>query len=124
MATVFDVKILLTVFKDATTYLTKYTDKKRENVIQAHKALNSAFIKTYDYLRNKKGEYITNTDLADIWNEASAAVMKIDKNLGNTLYYKSRFWLDPQSFFDLKKEDEIIELDDIIEEMEMIRMRL
>ena len=124
MATIFDVRMLWMVFKDTFTYLTGEADKKKEDVIQAHKVLNSAFIQTYDYLRNKKGEYVTNTDLAEIWNEASAAVMKIDENLGNTLYYKSRFWLDPQSFFDLKKEDEIIELNQIIEEMEMIRMKL
>jgi hypothetical protein len=118
MATAFDVKMLWNAFKDTFSYVTGQADKKKENVIQAHKTLNSAFIQTYDYLRNKKGQYITNTDLAEIWNEASAAVMKVDESLGNMLYYKSRFWLDPQSFFDLKKEDEIIE------EMEMLRMQL
>jgi hypothetical protein len=124
MATAFDVKMLWNAFKDTFSYVTGQADKKKENVIQAHKTLNSAFIQTYDYLRNKKGQYITNTDLAEIWNEASAAVMKVDESLGNMLYYKSRFWLDPQSFFDLKKEDEIIELNQIIEEMEMLRMQL
>ena len=48
MATAFDIKILWTVFKDITTFLNGQADKKKGNVIQGHKAINTAFIKTYD----------------------------------------------------------------------------
>jgi hypothetical protein len=34
MATIFDIKILWSVFKDITTFLTGHTSKKNENIIQ------------------------------------------------------------------------------------------
>jgi len=110
-------------FKDITTFLTGQADKKKGNVIESHKAINTAFIKTYDYLRNRNGEYVSNPELAEVWNQASAAIMKVDESLGNMLYHKSRFWLDPQLYINLNRESEIIELDQIVDEMEKLRMK-
>lgn len=124
MAGAFEIKILWTVGKDVLSYLSGRADNKKGNTIEAHKAINTAFIKTYDYLRNKKGEYVPNPELAEVWNNASAAVMKIDKDMGNTLYYKSRFWLDPDLYFNLNRAAEIIELNQVVEEMEKLRMKL
>lgn len=124
MATAFDIKILWTVFKDIGTFLTGQAEKKKINTIESHKAINTAFIKTYDYLRNRNGQYIPNPELAEVWNAASAAVMKVDDGLGNMLYYKSRFWLDPQLYINLNREDEIIELNQVVDEMEKLRMKL
>jgi len=124
MASAFDIKILWTVFKDIGTFLSGQADKKKGNTIEAHRAINTAFIKTYDFLRNRKGQYLPNTELAEVWNIASASVMKVDEGLGNMLYYKSRFWLDPQLYINLKREDEIIELNQVVDEMEKLRMKL
>ncbi len=124
MAAAFDIKILWSVFKEIGTFLTGQSDKKKDIVINAHKAINTAFIKTYDYLRNKNGDYVPNLELSEVWNQASAAVMKVDKDLGDLLYHKSRFWLDPQLYINLKKQYEIIELKQVIEEMEMLRIQL
>ena len=124
MAGAFDIKLLWSVGKDTLTFLSGKAEKKKENTIEAHKAINTAFIKTYDYLRNKNGEYVPNPELAEVWNAASAAVMKVDEGMGNTLYYKSRFWLDPELYFNLNRQDEIIELNQIVSEMEKLRMKL
>ncbi|MBW8326586.1 MAG: hypothetical protein K0M50_17610 [Prolixibacteraceae bacterium] len=119
-----DIIVFWTVVKDVHSFLSGRADNKKENTIEAHKAINTAFIKTYDYLRNKKGEYVPNPELAEVWNNASSAVMKIDKDMGTTLYYKSRFWLDPDLYFNLNRADEIIELNQVVSEMEKLRMKL
>ena len=97
---------------------------KTANIIEAHRATNAAFIATYDYLRNNNGAYVPMPALADVWNDASTAVMQVDKNLGNMLYSKSRFWLDPDLYINLGREEEIIELNQLVEEMEKLRMKL
>lgn len=117
----WDIKYLLSITKDTLTFLAGRAEKKREKAIDAHEALNKAFISTYDYLRNKNGEYVPNPKLAELWNEASAAVMKINQDLGNSLYYKSRFWLHPDIYMRLNREDEILSLNEIIDEMERMR---
>lgn len=124
MATAFDIKILWTAFKDVGTFLTGQADKKKDNVVNAHKSINTAFIKTYDYLRNRNGQYVPNTELAEIWNQASASVMRVDQGLGEMLYHKSRFWLDPQLYINLNRDSEIIELNQVVEEMERLRIKL
>jgi len=124
MATAFDIKMLWTLFKDIGTYLAGQADKKKDSVVNAHKAINTAFIKTYDYLRNRKGQYIPNTELAEVWNQASASVMRVDQGLGEMLYHKSRFWLDPQLYINLNRESEIIDLTQVVDEMERLRIKL
>ncbi len=124
MATVFNINILWSIAKDTFTYLNSKSDKGKTNIIEAHKATYSAFIKTYDYLKNKGGENVPNVELAEAWNQASAAVLKVDVPLGNMLYSKSRFWLDPDLYFNLGREDEVIELKQIVEEMEKLRLKL
>jgi hypothetical protein len=124
MAAAFDITILWSVVSDTLSFLTGRAEKKKENIIEAHRAINNAFIQTYDYLRNNNGQYIPKPELAEIWNEASAAVLKLDKVLGEMLYSKSRFWLDPDLYMNLNRQDEIIELDQVVEEMEKLRMKL
>jgi hypothetical protein len=124
MPTVFDIKILLTSFKEVVTFLLGQAEKNKANVINAHKSINTAYIKTYDYLRNRNGKYVPNTELAEVWNEASASVMQFHKGLGELLYHKSRFWLDPQLYININRESEIIELNQLIDEMERLRMKL
>lgn len=124
MAGSFDIKILWMVVKDIFTHLSGKASEKKTNIIEAHRATNAAFIATYDYLRNNNGAYVPMPALADVWNDASAAVMQVDKSLGNMLYSKSRFWLDPDLYINLGREDEVIELNQLVEEMEKLRMKL
>ena len=59
----FDLGTLLIVFKQIKEFITK----ESENTNKALELTNEAFIDTYDYLKNKKGEYKTNTMLAKKW---------------------------------------------------------
>lgn len=95
-----------------------------EKLVNAHHNLNNAFIQTYDYLKNNNGKYIPNKELAEVWNLASTSIILIDKNLGELLYHKSRFWLDPDLYFRLNRSSQIINLNRIIDEMEKIRLKI
>lgn len=50
--------------------------------------------------------------------------MKVNLELGEMLYQKSRFWLDPDLYFNLNRQSEIIELNHIVDEMERLRIQL
>lgn len=124
MAGAYNIGILVNLFKGAYEIVSGKAEKKNESRIAAHGALNKAFIATYDYLNNQNGTNIPQPHLADLWNEAATAVMKIDMSFGEMLYNKSRFWLDPQLYINLGREDDIIELRDIVDEMERLRMKI
>src|SRR5688500_12106556 len=115
MANIFVIGDLISVIGEAFNFLTDKAIRKKESIIVAHSAMHKAFIQTYDYLKNKKGNYKPMPALAHVWNEASAAVMKVNPGLGEILYFKSRFWLDPDFYFALNRQNEIIELTQIIE---------
>lgn len=87
-------------------------------MVNAHKSINTKFLKTYDYLRNRNGQCFLNSELTEVWNQASASLMRVDYKLVHMLYNKSRFWLDPQLYINLNRESEIFELCQVFEEME------
>jgi hypothetical protein len=117
MAIPFDLSILWTVVTDVTGNL---TDKKN-NTIEALGATRKAFNYTYDYLRNNQGKYTPNMELADLWNEASTKVMKVNKQLGDMLANKSRFWTHPKIYFDLNRTIDVPTLKEVTDEMERLR---
>lgn len=43
---------------------------------------------------------------------------------GEMLYNKSRFWSDPMLYINLGREGDIIELRDILNEMEELKMKM
>ncbi|WJS93869.1 hypothetical protein NYQ10_17425 [Flavobacterium johnsoniae] len=124
MAQIFDITILWTVFNDVVTFLNERKDKNKENVVNAHRDINTAFIKTYNYLKNNNGKYIPNIELAEAWNQASSSILLVDRYLGEILYNKSRFWLDPELYINLNRDSEIIELTKVVDEMERLRIKL
>lgn len=124
MANAFYIKILFDLVTEGYKVIARKSAKRRQDVIDAHRTLNTAFIQTYDYLRNRQGEYIPKPELAELWNLASASMMKLDSQFGDMLYNKSRFWLDPQLYINLNRQGEIIELNQIVDEMAHLRMEL
>jgi len=90
----------------------------------AHEAINEAFIETYDFVKGTNGGNMSNQKLAKAWGKAAAKVMLIDKQLGEMLHKKSRFWTDPQLFIDMGIQSEVIQLSQIIDEMEAIRLKI
>ena len=124
MPGIFVISDFISLITEAFNFLSDKASKKKEGIIMAHSAMNKAFIQTYDYLKNNKGEFKPMPSLAEIWNDAATEVMKVHAGLGNALYHKSRFWLDPQLYFNLNRQDEVLELSQIIEEMENLRMKI
>lgn len=124
MASTWDIGLLWQVVGDVKNLWQDKKERRKEGISKAHEAVNAAFIKTYDYLRNKNGNYQPNIELAEAWNKASSSVMKVNKALGETLYFKSRFWLDPDLYINLNKEGEIIELNRVVDEMGRLRLLL
>ncbi len=120
MSATFDISMLWGAIQD----IFKELNNKEEKTIEAIKLTRKAFIHTYDYLKNNDGEYIPKIELADLWNDASASVLKVDKQLGDLLANKSRFWTHPDIYFKLGREKEIPELKHITDEMERLRMKL
>lgn len=113
----FDFTIFITAIRDVINYL----DKHNEKTIEALGAIRKAFIYTYDYLINNKGNYEPNKELALLWNEASTKVMKVNPQLGDTLASKSRFWIHPNIYIELNRTSEIPTLHEIIDEMERLK---
>lgn len=113
----FDLTILWTVVMDVRNSL----NNRNENTIEALGSVRKAFNYTYDYLRNNRGEYVPNMELADLWNEASTKVMKVNTGLGDMLASKSRFWAHPDIYIELNRTVDIPTLEQITDEMERLR---
>jgi hypothetical protein len=62
--------------------------------------------------------------LADLWNDASAKVMMVDKSLGDLLASKSRFWAHPNIYLELNRTVDVLTLKQITDEMEHLRNRI
>lgn len=113
----FDLTILWTVLMDVRNSL----NDRNNNTIEALGAIRKAFNYTYDYLRNNQGNYIPNMELADLWNEASTKVMRVNTRLGDMLGNKSRFWAHPDIYSELNRTVDIPTLEQITDEMERLR---
>ncbi|SNB01920.1 conserved hypothetical protein [Flavobacterium psychrophilum] len=120
MEKLFDLGLLVPIVSD----VIKGIKERKVNRIEALGAIRKAFNHTFNYLRNNNGEYVPNMELADLWNEASTAVMKVDPNLGDMLANKSRFWTHPDIYIQLNNAENILELNHVIDEMERLQMRI
>lgn len=86
--------------------------KKILAVTLMRKAINN----TEAYLTKTNHDYSPNEALSNLWNEAFAAMIPIDKDLAWRLDDKSRFWSNPQRWINNDGAMELIpslqELDD------------
>ncbi len=69
-------------------------DKKIRAVQTMQKAVNQTKL----YLNKSDNRYYPNAELSNLWNEAFAAMMPIDRSLAKQLNDQSRFWIEPQSW--------------------------
>ena len=115
-----EIGMLWTVVKDVRALLSA----KNDNTIVALGAVRKAFNYTYDYLVNNQGDYRPNLALADLWNDASTAVMRVDRNLGDMLANKSRFWAHPHIYEELNRSVDVPTLREITDEMDRLRQRI
>lgn len=115
MSAIADIKLL----SWALDKLKSYSDKHKERVNEAISAIHTAWTRTYDYLKNNNGEYVPNQELSDLWNEAATRTRLVDKELAAQLEDKSRFWIHP----DLPRQERILMLKEIVDEMERLNKK-
>ena len=96
-----------------------YSDKERVRTNEAITAIQTAWLRTYDYLRNQKGEYIPNPELSELWNIAAGKTRLVNADLASRLSDKSRFWIHP----DLPRQNRIINLIELTDEMERLNLK-
>ncbi|MCO5950905.1 hypothetical protein [Mucilaginibacter flavidus] len=115
-----EIGMLWNIVKDVRSRLSD----KNDQAIDALGAIRKAFNYIYDYLVNNKGAYQPNMQLADLWNDASTAVMRVDRSLGDMLASKSRFWAHPQIYEELNRSVDVLTLSEITDQMEHLRQRI
>jgi hypothetical protein len=115
-----EIGTLWTVVKDVVIRLSAKNDRN----IDALGAVRKAFNHTYDYLVNNHGAYEPNIELADLWNDAATAVMRVDRGLGDMLANKSRFWAHPDIYEELNRSVDVPTLREVTDEMEHLRQRI
>lgn len=118
----FNITLLLHAVKE---FYEKKFPRNTDDVITAITTMNEAVIDTHDYLYNQHGGiYVSNPALARKWNLASAAVRKIDWQLGDLLFNKSRFWTDPKSFVQSGTVHEVMQLEEVKKEIDRLRRKI
>ncbi|WP_276360588.1 hypothetical protein [Daejeonella sp. H1SJ63] len=124
MPSSIEISALLTLAYDILADFSGRKAANKQSIAKAHGLINHAFIQTYNYLKNEKGEYLPSITLAEAWNEAATATLVVDAGLGDILYHKSRFWLNPELYINLARGSEIIKLNEVVDEMERLRMKI
>ncbi|MGB7200661.1 MAG: hypothetical protein WBD16_00170 [Pyrinomonadaceae bacterium] len=103
----------------------KYQLEKNAVVSSAIGSTREALNRTIMFM--KKGDFSDEKGRADIstlWNTASEKVGVIDKHLGRTLGLKSRFWADPETFRRTGRDDAVISLVEVTDELERLYNKL
>ncbi|MBT8303273.1 MAG: hypothetical protein KJP09_02300 [Bacteroidia bacterium] len=96
-------------------------DKK----IDAVKAMQKAVNNTRLYLVKSKNKYEPNAELSNLWNDAFAAMVPIDKSLARQLNNSSRFWSDPHRWLAEEGAMELIpDLEELDEKCDSIIVEL
>lgn len=115
MSAIADIKLLGWVIDK----LASYSDTHKLRVNDAISSIHIAWTHTYDYLRNKKGEYNPNQKLSNLWSQAARNTRLVDFELAKKLKDKSRFWIHP----DLPRQNRIILLKEIADEVERLEKK-
>jgi hypothetical protein len=120
--------LIIRGFELAASSLEKVLSKRGTRLsrkIEAVRTMERAINNTRAYLVNSRGRYKANTELSDLWNEAFAAMLPIDKDLAKRLNANSRFWSDPAVWQLEPAAMELVpELDELSEQCDLILVEL
>lgn len=78
--------------------------KKITAVTLMQRAVNN----TEAYLTRTNHDYVPNEVLSNLWNDAFASMISIDKNLARKLNDKSKFWSNPQRWLESAGSMELV----------------
>ena len=120
--------LIIRGFELAASALEKVLSKRGTRLtkkIEAVRAMERAINNTRVFLVESKGNYKANAVLSDLWNEAFAAMLPIDKDLARRLNASSRFWSDPAVWQLEPAAMELVpELDELSEQCDLILVEL
>jgi hypothetical protein len=95
--------------------------KKISSVTLMQRAINN----TEAYLTRTNHDYAPNETLSNLWNDAFASMISIDKDLAWKLNDKSRFWSNPQKWIQNDGAMELIpSLNELSEKCEQLLVEL
>ena len=95
--------------------------KKISAVTLMQRAINN----TEAYLTRTNHDYSPNEELSNLWNDAFASMISIDKDLAWSLNDKSRFWSNPQRWIQNDGAMELIpSLNELDEKCEQLLIEL
>lgn len=82
--------------------------KDRKSLIEAITAIQSATIKTRNFITDKG--YVRNEELTKLWHNAldKTVAANIDENLPDYLYQKAKFWGEPKQWIENPQTLELI----------------
>lgn len=110
------------------TVLDKVLSKRGTRItkkILAVTLMRRAINNTEAYLTRTNHDYSPNEELSNLWNEAFAAMIPIDKDLAWKLDDKSRFWSNPQRWINIDGAMELIpSLNELDEKCEQLLVEL
>jgi|JI10StandDraft_1071094.scaffolds.fasta_scaffold35248_7 hypothetical protein len=94
---------------------------KNEAIASMRKALNRTrmFLRKPDY-----SDLAALSEISDLWNDASAKVGVINVPVGEMLGNKSRFWSDHELFIRLGKDNEVMSLDEVVDQIDRIYVEM
>ena len=124
--------VIFTVMDQITSAMSLVLPKKgtrMEKKILAIKLTQRAINNTTHYLVKSNNDYEPNSELSDLWNDAFAAMLHIDKTLARRINDKSKFWSNPHIWLVKEGSMELIpslqelqnECDSILAELERRR---
>jgi hypothetical protein len=100
---------------------------RTERTDQALYALYTALNETKAYVEKlnagKKRDRKTEWAIAKLWHDATVPLRDIDRELANRCFIKGEYWMDPETWTEMKIEEKQIKLDQVMESTRKLLMK-
>jgi hypothetical protein len=101
--------------------------RRKERTDQALYALYAALNETKAYVeklnsgkrRNRKTEWA----IARLWHDASVPLRDVDRDLANRCFSKGSYWMEPNTWNEIKVEEKQIKLEQVMESTRKLLMK-
>jgi len=97
-------------------------DRKDQSLYALYTALNEtkAYVEKLNYgkRRNRKTEWA----IAKLWHDASVPLRDIDRDLADRCFIKGSYWMEPNTWTEMKIEEKRIKLNQVLESTRKLLM--
>jgi hypothetical protein len=101
--------------------------RRNERTDQALYALYTALNETKAYVEQlnsgKRRNRKTERAIAKLWHDASVPLRDIDRELANRCFIKGSYWMEPETWTEMKIEEKQIKLDQVMESTRKLLMK-